>query len=319
MSAGSRAYASCLSCAQFGLGTSADGSVCLECDAASGAAFSSAAQDCRCASPLSILTETDATGARLLRKRCVACPNTTLGHWQDTFPDKAGQRCQECPPITSASDPRVRVPMQASYNPVTGALTCTCNATADLNCLVSEEFQQTRLPSALGSDLPSSLSGAGSITFYGVTPAAATLPLQSATLGQLALSGAGRCLATGNREACNALANACVLQLYDSASIACRLYQGVVNNRNPNEVANAYHVDELRGAGVLWTDTMPWLFYRGSASDWLNRGDVGVKVSFYPQGPGSALTSGALRLLGAVSPPVKHATLLPCVLPPTRA
>lgn len=186
--------------------------------------------------------------------------------------------------------------MQATYSAATGALSCACNATADLNCLLSDDFRQSRLPAALpDQQFPSNIQlGAQAATFYGVTPALATLQVQSPVLGQLALASAGKCLATGSREACNALANACVLQMYDSSSVACKLYQGVVNSRNPGEVVVAYHSEELRGSGIAWTDTLPWLYYKGaSAADWQGRGDVGLKMSFYSQRGGSALTSGA--------------------------
>lgn len=99
--------------------------------------------------------------------------------------------------------------------------------------------------------------------------------------------------------------------MYDTTSVACKLYQGIVNNRNPGEVSVQYHTDTLRGTGVFWTDTMPWLYYRGvSGTDFLARGDVGLKMSFYGRGTGEALTSGARSRVGGCAPRPAFAYIL---------
>lgn len=134
----------------------------------------------QCTDPGSVVTEFDATGARLSSKRCVACPTAAAGHWQDTFPDRTGTKCLGCPPITSPTDPRVRLPMAATFSG--GALTCVCNATADLNCFLSEDVLQSRLPSALpDQQFPSNIiAGAQTFFFYGVTPALSSLQARQA-------------------------------------------------------------------------------------------------------------------------------------------
>ena len=302
--AGARSYSTCLSCLAVGLAPSRDGTLCLPCDAASGATLSPTSGDCVCNSTAAVVVETDATGAPLGRKRCVACPTLATGNWQDTFPDATGTRCVGCAPMTSPANASAFAPMATSQSATPGALTCSCNATlmtAGLNCFLDGNSLVARLPAQLTqAQLPAGLSSAPaayastySQPFFGAGAAGADITLQSPVLGALALTASAKCLAYGSREACNALANACVLQQYDRTnSVACKLYEGLVVLRNPGEAVLEYHTADAPAlTEIYWTDTLPWLFYKSAPGDYLGRTDVGLTMSFYSQPAGSGKVS----------------------------
>ena len=85
---------------------------------------------------------------------------------------------------------------------------------------------------------------------------------------------AAACKHYGNRTACTALANLCVLSLYDREAAACKIYQALVDLRDATE----YHLVEI-SPKVGWAETMPWLYYTGAASSYLDRTDLHTTVS----------------------------------------
>ena len=101
--------------------------------------------------------------------------------------------------------------------------------------------------------------------------------LDSLTFSHLYMKAASECefytSSSGtSRRSCQALANLCVLGMYDQDSPACTQYEGIAQNR-----AESYH-------GLAdWKLTLPWLFYRDEPEYILNDRGINMRVSFHPE------------------------------------
>ena len=75
-------YAVCMSCATESKVASWDRTMCMACDATTGATLNADQDDCECANPTTeIVFELDAAGVRLANvKACRACPTDTFPH-----------------------------------------------------------------------------------------------------------------------------------------------------------------------------------------------------------------------------------------------
>eukprot|EP00191_Tetraselmis_sp_GSL018_P009876 CAMPEP_0177615986 /NCGR_PEP_ID=MMETSP0419_2-20121207/23841_1 /TAXON_ID=582737 /ORGANISM="Tetraselmis sp., Strain GSL018" /LENGTH=849 /DNA_ID=CAMNT_0019113867 /DNA_START=777 /DNA_END=3326 /DNA_ORIENTATION=- len=103
----------------------------------------------------------------------------------------------------------------------------------------------------------------------------------SAILSDMLERSAADCYETGGREACNALANLCVLQLHSRDSIPCQLYQELVDSRGDM----TYHDGSL--GDIEWSYSLPWLFYPRDVETFLRSNNVKTRVRFGGGGGGS--------------------------------
>ncbi|KAL3827608.1 hypothetical protein ACHAXA_002105 [Cyclostephanos tholiformis] len=75
-----------------------------------------------------------------------------------------------------------------------------------------------------------------------------------------------------SRRSCQALANLCVLSMYDQDTPACKQLERISQNR-----VESYH-------GLAeWKLTLPWLFYRDEPEHIINDRGISMKVSFHPE------------------------------------
>ena len=150
------------------------------------------------------------------------------------------------------------------------------------------------------------LNGLESITYYNV-PSVTTGVIQASVnilnapmLVKYSKSAAASCFLNPgsgqNNTACNTLGNTCVLQLYDSASSSCTLYNQLYEIRQ----SNRYHQFET-SPSLPWPVSLPWLFYEEVAEFVLKRKDLLVGVSLVSVGAGSSKVSELKLVLSAYS------------------
>ncbi|GMI00340.1 hypothetical protein TrST_g3137 [Triparma strigata] len=72
------------------------------------------------------------------------------------------------------------------------------------------------------------------------------------------------------QEACQALANMCVMNLYDNDHIACEKYQNVKSERDGN------YYDGISG----WKEALPWLYYGDAANTIREDREISMSMSF---------------------------------------
>lgn len=264
--AGVTPYAACTSCSAAGKAVSWDNSTCVACDAATGATLSAATGDCACTNATATLVEAGVTGLRLASKQCVECPSPSFPHPTER------SKCFECPYVGPPA-----APVAMTYD----AATKTCKCPAGVAGCIDADVKKSELVTKFGITLDSTR---GSIKFYDMGAALSSVTVESLLFLDNLIDVAADCRNYGNRTQCNALANLCVLTMYDATSAACKLYNGIVDERKANE----YHSSdgELNPA-VGWSETMPWLYY-STAVDYLSRIDLGALVTF--DDPGSSAT-----------------------------
>lgn len=172
---------------------------------------------CACANSDGEIAEVDAAGVPFVRttngvrtflQRCIQCqPNSVVSNGQ----------CFTCPyPQTAAI--------------VNGAPTCSCPAPlpAGARCSVGSDLDY--LATALGV----STSGYATVTLRQILRApgvVADAPVDSLLYKQLLPTAARACLDAGDRASCEAVANLCVLQMYDDTTPACQMYRKLADLR----------------------------------------------------------------------------------------
>ena len=262
---GTSPYATCTSCIAVGKAVSWDNTTCMPCDAGSGATLSTTTGDCACSSGAThVLVETDASGVRLASKQCVACAAPSFPH-----PTEKG-KCFECPYAGPPS-----APTRMTYD----SATKTCKCPTGVTACIDADVKKASLVTKFGVTLDSTRS---SVRYFDLGASLNSLTVESLVFLDDLVDVAAGCRDFGNRTQCNALANLCVLQMYDTTTAACKLYNGIVSERKANE----YHSGEMSPA-VGWSETMPWLYYT-SGTDYAGRTDLGTVVTF--DAPGSSTT-----------------------------
>ncbi|GAQ91983.1 Meckelin-like protein [Klebsormidium nitens] len=253
---------SCQSCLIKGQVASSDGTVCVGCNSTLGAVLNTATGECECSAG-SALVEFDNAGTRLPAKACTQCP--AGAHISSVEPEL----CQVC-----------------SGGQVfdTSSQTCQCPV-GSKTCV-----QGSSLLASTAQRLGVNMDGSTLVNYYDIpTPygGGTTKSLNSDLFAQM-LPLAATCAASGDRAACNALANLCVLELYDRSSAACELYNALVTSK---QNSGQYHTTDG------WSDTLPWLYYSGDAESWLRRTDLQSSVSFQHQAPGSSSAADVTLVL----------------------
>ena len=238
-STGNCARFTCTACAG-GTPAYTDGSACTSCDGSTSASMGTDPLDCEC--PVgSMLVESDASGAKLVAKECLACPAGTQVILTDMI--IAGKEytanaysCQACPGAHMSMDSSFACTCDATYT-VTGV--STVGATT---CVLSDEVAEF-----------ASVEDNASLVRY-----SPELSLSSLTVKHYYAKAAAECKYFGGASdirACQTLANLCVLHLYDTSFGPCKTFQDIGLNRigTTNEVLN-------------WDSAMPWLFMSSTAA-----------------------------------------------------
>ena len=268
---GTSPYGTCTSCTASSQVLSWDESVCVSCDGTS-ATFDATAADCVCGDPTTeVVVEFDQVGVRLASKACVACPSGSFPH-----PTEKGT-CFSCPTV---GPPGGTVAM--TYDSSSQTCLCPTGASAVADC-----FDATINSAALATKFATTLDAAArTLNFYDMGADLNSATVESSHFAANLVEAAAECRNYANRTRCNHLANMCVLTMYDTNSAACKLYEGIVDERRAIE----YH----SGSGEMndqspvgWSETTPWLFY-STATAYARRQDVGITVTFDEPKTGTA-------------------------------
>ncbi|XP_062841802.1 meckelin isoform X2 [Trichomycterus rosablanca] len=175
-------------------------------------------EDGKCQCPAgSILVERNLDGTLLQEAQCKACNGTGPAF---SSPDPKGNRCVRC---------------EESFITTFQSCSCGSNILAGGMCFPS-------------NDLPTSVVSVISFPQLGLT-------VTSEWFSSFLYSSAASCLLLGNRTACQALGNMCVLNMHSSSTIsndACGLYTSIYRTTaaQGNNQNNPY-----------WRTNLPWLYY----------------------------------------------------------
>lgn len=207
--------AACEAC-PAGSAASADRTTCISCDstpaAPDAAAFDAASALCRCPAGAA-LVERDAAGDFLPYVRCVACGPRAIALATDPT------RCTPCP------DP------QHVHDPALGA--CVCNGSAWTATPDGARCLPTSVYAPIADRFPT--SGAQTVTYFDIEDGAGNKQpqqsVQSYALAQRFAAAAVDCQLGAEPTACDALANLCVLQLYNDQAAACELFRDIAKSR----------------------------------------------------------------------------------------
>ncbi len=195
---------------------SKDHTTCMKCPSD----ISTTTGDCVCPSGNKIV-EKDSLGNYLSQKQCVQCP---IGQYQGNtnFPI---YDCAQCPP-------------NMLYNNNTTPWTCEC----DTNKFISSggECLDKVEATFFNTDFSSTSASAVQMSFAETTdPNVFTQETisQSDVIQYYYFKSGYKCLKELDNKSCQILANICVLQLYDTQSTACKLYDFINNLQKtiPNE------------------------------------------------------------------------------------
>lgn len=249
------------------------GGGCVACANASTLGFSAALGDCACFSGTTgslALVETAATATAAGFKACVPCPNRTL-----VFAAAVGYRAADLGRCQACADPHASMTAQG---------TCACDAgylAAGDPAYAPDHGVTCVLQAAAAPVLTAYPAAAAAIVSYNALQLSAGGPATSTsrtskTFARTFLAAAAGCVAAQSDQpcdACQSLANLCVLQLYSPAATACALYSALAAVR-----AGGLH------QFVGWpsqTSSLPFLFYgAGGASGALSATPLGRTMSF---------------------------------------
>lgn len=219
-----------------------DLSGCTTCSTSVGADL-----ECSCTDENYYLYEFSTTdGSRLDNsaggKVCNYCPVGTKSIWQSQtiagkyyYADRYS--CQACP------DPHMTMTVSSS------TYTCSC-ASGYTQTGVSSVGELSCVYSGMITEF-SSIEESASVVYYRAV-ADGTVSLTSVTIQHYYASSASRCKYHGgstDSRACQALANLCVLQMYDSSYGACAAFAAITG-----AAAKPYGIDN-------WGENMPYLYY----------------------------------------------------------
>jgi len=193
-------------CQSSGRVASRDGTRCMSCGSST---IGIVGNDCRCAistantDPGRVLVEKDITGKYLTSKECVVCPNH--GRVSSINP----YECNLCTHANHTMDN-------------TG--TCTCNAgytSAGSTCVLQ----------SLASAVSSTINAGSQVTYRDIQSSdedsKQVRTISSAMYQQYYLDAVINCGKYRSREACQNLANMCVLTKYDMTSTVCQQFQSI--------------------------------------------------------------------------------------------
>lgn len=212
-----------------------DSSVCLPCGNST-AGYDSWSGDCTCGAlgvaGTHALVERSPTGSLLPAKECVACPNRTRVFLQAAPLYGIAASAYVC---AKCADPHASMT-------ATGECVCDAGYRAAGVLGVFPWATISCLPDTMATPLLTTYSEASavSVSYYSVTRASAPSTTTSIVgktskafqhIFAAAAVGCAMRKPGTNSDACQALANLCVLQLYDAGSTVCSLYTSLYNAR----------------------------------------------------------------------------------------
>ncbi|CAG9313152.1 unnamed protein product [Blepharisma stoltei] len=209
--------------------------------------ISTSTGDCQCsAASLQVINEISADGSYLPTKECVACAT-------NYYPGPGTYKCEGCSDITAMTR------NSQTYK-------CEC---------ISTGYTQSGdycVSAAQAGALPSGLTGEDSYTvvynYVESKSGIGTVSLtQSDTFSYFYLHSARDCQ-NGYIKACQALANLCVLQMYNLKTNVCQMYQQLGKGK------------EQMPSDSGWIKEVGWLYYGRTASNVLKDSSVNIKVTF---------------------------------------
>ena len=208
----------CTQCAT-GSGSSRDRSTCITCG--TGTTFDASILDCVCDNPGEILVENDAAGNFLATKTCVACPS---GATSDRY------TCIECP--------------HASQTYVSGSCVCdgvTYTGSGDSCILIAHAgVKDIDVSKVLYRDVRS--SDTGSVRELEVASSLFVANYELALVN---------CQMFHDKQACQMLANICVLEKYNTAREPCRKFNTLEASAGFTTLSRTDYGD--------WKDDLPWM------------------------------------------------------------
>lgn len=173
--------------------------------------------ECACPKGYAV-TEINSVGQYITTKSCIQCP-------AGAYPGPTGPvyNCIACPP-------------GKNYDTTTNPWTCKCDLTtyvaAGDTCIsiADSQFITTNYPVNVAKSLTFNNEEKENKDVDGTIAIA-----NSDTIDYLYLKSGYECLRYSNVQSCQALANLCVLQLYDVNNPICKLYIYINNLRSPVE------------------------------------------------------------------------------------
>lgn len=255
----------CNSCLSGGQAASSDRTKCLNCGPGT-AGLDLAAGECSCPTGYA-LTETTATGVPLGYKDCVQCPNGTR-----VFMNALGGR---------KSDPYACQGCGDANSQISATGVCSCNSgytQAGVTALAGNSIKCLLQASAdaIASRYP--VATASTVNFFSIQTSATgaatgiSRGLVSAYLQHYFLAAAVGCRGykPGQDAApCQSLANLCVLQMYDTTSSVCQIYQSM-------QTARSGGVNQFSG----WPSTLPLLYWGTSLTALLTDTTLTKKMEY---------------------------------------
>jgi len=214
---------------------SRDRSTCMACPAT--AAYDTTTRDCVACPTNERLTERTATGVLLTNKTCTTCGPNSLGSTTNKY------GCVACP------DSRMEV--------VGGLCTCPTGYTLFSGKVC---IQNTRYNDFLAQYSNEALT---TIAYNYVTDENGLVSTKTVTssfrMNELLLPNAVACslASSTNHAACQAVANLCVAQLYDTNSVPCQIYKSLW------ERASTTSLNGWEG----WNQDFPWIYHATPGSD----------------------------------------------------
>lgn len=170
--------------------------------------------ECQCNTDEAVV-EKDQQGNYLETKICKKCSSNSLIDKQNIM-----YECKECPSNKIADN---------TNQPPTCRCDLSTTTTAGDECLPNEEAQFITVTYPV--NLAKSISFSFEETFD--SEADGTLSVASSdTIEYLYLKSAYDCLKGISNESCNALANLCVIQMYDKENVICKFYN-YLNDLSP--------------------------------------------------------------------------------------
>ena len=265
-------FGTCKSCADLNMAVSESGRYCVKCDSTT-TMLDTKTGKCRCRSPdNAVLSETDETGA--LRPQGTTCTKCATDAYAAT-----SNECRRCayPYVYSSSKKRCTCPPKNGTvdnypSSLAEESVCVDGTSADALTEVAKELRVSinRPFRHTFNDVISAAGGGRSVGSSGtvsVDNAAALVNfLSNATV---------MCYAEGSSEACNSLANLCVLSMFQRESNPCKIYDALVELRSSQQ----YWSQEIKPK-VGWSYTLPWLYYEERPRAALYSNDAETPVSF---------------------------------------
>jgi hypothetical protein len=164
------------------------------------------------------------------------------------------------------------------YNPATSPWQCECSdgwVSAGSTCVSKESSE--KLENERGGVYYSDAKY--KVTYYNLIDAEGEVEespetIDSAVYRELYIASAIGCLDDGNPQACQTLANLCVLQLYDETTAACMLFKDLTGKKvedidedtgegdaDTDADTATTATDEEKKNNAVWKEGLPWLYY----------------------------------------------------------